>query len=67
MHYRGDDMYRTKVGAVFSILTYIFVVIYTINLVNAFLDHSNQTEKFVRIKQDLMEEAEEFNLQEQQM
>ena len=67
VHYRGEDVYRTKVGGLVSLLTYIFVVIYTVNLVNAFLDHSEQTGKFVRIKQDLMDEEEVFNLKEQQM
>ena len=66
MHYRGEDAYRTKFGGLLSLATYVLVIIQTLNLVTDFVDHSAQTENFVRIKQDLVDQGE-FSLHDQQL
>ena len=50
VHYKGDDAYRTKFGGMLSLITYVLVFIQTLNLITDFVEHSAQTEKFVRIK-----------------
>ena len=54
VHYKGEDAYKTKFGGLLSLATYVLVVIQTLNLFSAYVDHSAQTENFVRIKQDLL-------------
>ena len=66
VHYRGEDAYKTKFGGLLSLATYVLVMIQTLNLVTDFVDHSAQTENFVRIKQDLVDQGE-FNLHDHQL
>ena len=65
VHYRGEDTYKTKLGGLLSLATYVLVLIQTINLVTDFVNHTAQTENFVRIKQDLIDQGE-FNLNDLQ-
>ena len=66
VHYRGEDAYKTKFGGLLSLATCVLVTIQTSNLFSDFADNSAQTENFVRIKQDLLNQGE-FNLREQQV
>ena len=45
VHYRGRDAFKTRLGALFTIVTYVFIAINFINLATAFVDGSNQQEK----------------------
>ena len=53
VNYRGSDVFRTKLGAILSFLTYALMLFNLINLVQSFFDGSKQiesqrTEKFDR-------------------
>ena len=50
VHYKGEDAYKTKFGGLLTLITYVLVFIQTLNLITDFVEHSAQTEKFVRIK-----------------
>ena len=66
VHCRGENAYKTKFGGLLSLATYVLVTIQTYNLFTDFADNSAQTENFVRVKQDLLNQGE-FNLREQQV
>ena len=63
VNYRGNDTYKTKLGACVSILTYILILFNVVGLVEAFLDGSKQDEKSSTSAVDLLK-ADAFNLQE---
>ena len=44
INYRGNDTYKTKLGAFVTILTFALVMFNTIELTQSFLDHSKQEE-----------------------
>ena len=46
VHYRGSGSYQTKVGAFFTLATYVLMTINMVTLLIAFEDGSNQGEKF---------------------
>ena len=43
VHYRGNDVYKTRLGALVSIAIYVLMAINAIGLLTAFGDGSNQT------------------------
>ena len=45
VHYRGRDAYKTLLGALCTLATYVLVTINLVSLVGAFIDGSNQQEK----------------------
>ena len=45
VHYRGRDAYKTKLGALCTLATYVLIVINLVTLIGAFIDGSNQQEK----------------------
>ena len=65
VNYRGNDTYKTKLGACVSILTYILIMLNVLGRVEAFLDGSKQDEKSSTSVVDLLK-ADAFNLQENQ-
>ena len=46
VHYRGSDSYQTRLGAFFTLVTYVLMVVNMVELFTQFLDGSNQDEKF---------------------
>ena len=50
VHYQGEGAYKTKFGGLLTLATYVLVLIQISNLVAGFLDHTAQTENFVRVK-----------------
>lgn len=44
VNYKGSDAYRTKLGALFTIVTYVLILINGIALVEGFLNGSKQSE-----------------------
>ena len=42
--YKGSDVYQTKMGALCTMLTYAFVIVYGVALGEAFIDNSKQSE-----------------------
>ena len=47
VHYKGDETYKTRLGAFFTIAIYILMLINFITLFTAFISGSNQEEKNV--------------------
>ena len=46
VHYRGSDAYKTRLGALFTLVTYILMAINTVSLIIVYRDGSRQEEKF---------------------
>ena len=55
VHYRGQDAYKTRLGALVTIATYVLMAINLLSLITAFIDGSNQTETFQETKIDRFE------------
>ena len=53
VNYRGSDVFRTKIGALLSLATYILIVFNSISLVHSFFDGSKQSESQRTEKFDL--------------
>ena len=45
VHYRGRGAYKTRLGALVTLATYILMIINTVSLFKAFMDGSMQEEK----------------------
>ena len=50
VQYRGQETYKTKFGGLLTLATYVLVLIQTANLIDSFVNHTEQVENFVRIK-----------------
>ena len=44
MNYRGDGMFKTNLGGLLSLATFVLVIFNTVSLATQFVDRSNQTE-----------------------
>ena len=44
MNYDGSDYYKTRLGGIVSIATYVFMVVNLVGLITDFFNHSRQTE-----------------------
>ena len=40
VHYKGEDAYKTKFGGLLTLVTYVLVIIQTLNLFTDFFDNS---------------------------
>ena len=45
VNYKGSDTYQTKLGAVFTVVSYALMAVNLVNLMTAFVSNSNQVEK----------------------
>ncbi len=45
VHYKGSGTYQTKLGALFTMITYILMLVNLVTLLQAFFDGSKQEEK----------------------
>ena len=61
VNYKGSRTYKTRLGALCSLTTVVFVVINLVNFFTAFLDGSNQTEFYQTLKYETFG-SEAFNL-----
>lgn len=52
VHYKGNDAYKTKLGALVSVATKVLMTINLVNLVIAYFDGSKQEEKVQSTKFD---------------
>ena len=52
VHYRGSGSYQTRLGALFTLATYVLMVVNMVSLSAQFLDGSKQEEKFQSITID---------------
>ena len=52
VNYKGSGVYKTRLGALLSISSYILLIIFTVNLFTAFIDGSKQTETTQTLKYD---------------
>ena len=59
--YKGDDHYKTRLGALFSIAVYVLVIINLVNFITAFLDGSRLNESAQTLKCDTFD-SELYNL-----
>ena len=57
VHYRGDSAYKTRLGALVTFVTYLFMLLNLSKLIAAFFDGSNQEERGQRIKIDRFNEG----------
>ena len=46
VHYRGKRSYQTRLGAFFTLTTYVLMTVNLVSLFTEFLDGSRQDEKF---------------------
>ena len=60
--YRGDTFFKTKLGGFFSLVTYVLVIINTLNLIQAYAKKSDQVENYQATKQRTSS-VEPFNVQ----
>ena len=59
VHYRGSDYFRTRIGAIFTMVTYVLIAINTIQLIIAFSNGSKQqASSQVYLKDRYYEEAQ---------
>ena len=65
INYEGSDMFRTKLGALLSILTYTLMIFNLVSLTNSFNDGSKQEQTTNTVVIDRFESGS-FNLQENQ-
>ena len=52
VHYRGRDAFKTKLGTVVTLATYVLMTVNMVSLLTAFKDGSMQEEKSQRVKFD---------------
>ena len=52
VHYRGRDAYKTKLGALVTLATYVLMTVNMVTLLTAFQDGSKQEEKSQSMKFD---------------
>ena len=53
VNFKGSSVYKTRLGALLSIGSYILLIIFTLSLFTAFIDGSKQTETAQTIKYEL--------------
>ena len=63
VNYRGSDVFRTKIGALLSLVTYLLILFNLVNLVQSFIDGSRQNESQRTEKFDLFR-ADPYPLKE---
>ena len=63
INYNGSDVFKTKIGAMVSLLTYTLIIFNLVNLTRSFMDGSKQEETTNTIIIDRFKE-DSFNLQE---
>ena len=59
VNYKGSDAYRTKMGALCTILTYVLILINGISLVEGFLNGSKQSESAQTLFYDRFNEGKQ--------
>ena len=64
--YKGSDTYKTKLGAICTILTSVLVLVNTIMLTEGFINHTQQTESTQTVQFDQLT-AGKFYLEENQV
>ena len=63
VNYRGSGSYQTRVGAFFTLVTYVLMIINFSSLSEAFASGSKQEEKAQTVQQDIYY-SDPYNLQE---
>ena len=56
LHYKGADSYRTRVGAIVTIITYAFALIYLVQRITEFNDKSTQVENVNTVMIDMFDD-----------
>ena len=56
LHYKGTDSYRTRVGAIVTIITYAFALIYLVQRITEFNDKSTQVENVNTVMIDMFDD-----------
>ena len=46
VHHRGEQVYKTKLGTFFTLITYALIIVNTVELITKFRTKSDQTESF---------------------
>ena len=60
VNYSGSSVYKTRLGALVSIVSYVLLISFTVNLFQAFIDGSRQTETAQTLKYETFE-SESYN------
>ena len=60
VNYKGSDAYRTKLGALCTIMTYVLILINGVALVEGFLDGSKQSESSQTFFYDRFNEGKQW-------
>ena len=60
VNYKGSDAYRTKLGAICTIMTYVLILINGISLVEGFLNGSKQSESAQTLFYDRFNEGRQW-------
>lgn len=63
VHYRGSGVYKTKLGALCSLITAVLILVNTISISTKFANNSGQTVFYQRVKVDV-KDIEPLVLQE---
>ena len=63
VNYKGSSVYKTRLGALISIGSYVLLIIFTMQLFIAFIDGAKQTETTQTLKYDTFG-SEPYNLSE---
>ena len=53
LNYEGSDKFKTKLGAVVTIMTYVLILINTLKIVSEFVNDENQREIYRPLQVDL--------------
>lgn len=60
MHYKGNAMYQTLVGALVTVTVYVLILINSLSIFSAFVNNENQTEVTRKLNVDMADLGEEF-------
>ena len=55
--YQGSDVFRTRLGAFFTLITYSLIAFNFVSLIQAYFDNSNQKESQATMIQDLYDKG----------
>ena len=53
VQYRGGGTFTTKLGGLVTIATLVFIVLNTVNIVSSFVNKTDQSEFYQRLKTDM--------------
>ena len=63
VHYRGSGSYQTRLGALCTLITYMFIILNLVTVMSAFKDGSNQKENMQTMMVDNLG-GDNYKLQE---